>query len=268
MMEKINKRYIGAVFLAPLLLFLLLGGIYLRAFVFVLSILGLYEYYSISKKKEIHPMSIVGYVLCAVYYIFIDYNNYKLLMFCIVISVFLMFCIPIINTKYNYIDISVTILGFIYVGVFFSFIFLTSKFNHGEYLVWLIFIASWVCDTSAYYAGRFLGKNKLCPKVSPKKTVEGSLGGLIGSVVACTVFGAVIHNFGVNISIYNYIIIGALCGVFSQCGDLAASSIKRHVGVKDYSNLIPGHGGILDRFDSILFSSVIVYYYLSFVVFS
>ncbi len=267
-MEKINKRYIGALFLAPLLLFLFLGGVYLKIFVFALSILGLYEYYKVSKENEIHPMSVVGYTLCTIYYACLAHNNYKILMFLIIAGVFLMFCIPILDTRYNYIDIGVTILGFIYVAVFFSFIYLTSEFHYGKYLVWIVFIASWMCDTFAYYAGRFFGKNKLCPKVSPKKTVEGSLGGLIGSIIACTIYGYVISKYGVRIQIYNYVIMGALCGIFSQCGDLAASSIKRHAGVKDYSNLIPGHGGILDRFDSILFSSVIVFYYLSFYVFS
>lgn len=268
-MEKINKRYVGAVFLAPLLIFLFLGGIYLRILVFVLSMLGLYEYYKVSKEKKINPMSLLGYLLCIFYYIFLGNNNYKLLMFFIVIGVFLMFCIPTFDTKYNYVDIGITILGFIYVAVFFSFIVLTNKLTYGNYLVWLIFIASWMCDTFAYYFGRYLGKGKtkLCPKVSPNKTVIGSLGGLLGSVIACMVYGYAIYRCGVKIQLYNYAAIGLLCGVFSQCGDLAASSIKRHVGVKDYSNLIPGHGGILDRFDSILFSAVIVYYYLSFIVF-
>lgn len=268
-MGKINKRYIGAVILAPLLIFLFLGGIYLRLLVFVLSMLGLYEYYKVSKEKQINPMSLLGYLLCVLYYIFLGNNNYKLLMFFIVIGVFLMFCVPTLDTKYNYVDIGVTILGFIYVAVFFSFIVLTNKLTYGNYLVWLIFIASWMCDTFAYYFGRYLGKGKtkLCPKVSPNKTVIGSLGGLLGSVIACMVYGYVIYRYGVKIPLYNYAAIGLLCGVFSQCGDLAASSIKRHAGVKDYSNLIPGHGGILDRFDSILFSAVIVYYYLSFIVF-
>ena len=131
--------------------------------------------------------------------------------------------------------------------------------EYGKYLVWLVFIASWLCDTTAYYVGRMFGKTKLCPEVSPKKTVEGSIGGLLGSAISCGVFGFIIASYGVNISLIHYVIIGLICGVFCQFGDLVASSIKRYAGVKDYSNLIPGHGGILDRFDSILFSSVVVF---------
>ncbi|MCR3758538.1 phosphatidate cytidylyltransferase [Clostridium felsineum] len=262
-----NKRYLGAVFLAPLLIFLFLGGIWLKLFVFALSMIGLYEYYKVSKEANIKPISLVGYLLCIAYYVLINYKlDYKFVLFIIVMGIFLMLCIPTLNTKYNYIDISVTILGFIYVAVFFSFIVLTDDLKHGNYFIWIIFIASWVCDTSAYYAGRFLGKTKLCPKVSPKKTIEGSIGGVLGSIIGCTVYGFVISKYGISLNLYHYIIIGLLCGVFSQFGDLAASSIKRHAKVKDYSNLIPGHGGILDRFDSILFTSVIVYYYLSFVM--
>ncbi len=161
---------------------------------------------------------------------------------------------------------AITLLGFLYVPIFFSFIVLVNNKTYGNYLVWLIFISAWLCDTTAYYVGKYLGKNKLCPKVSPKKTIEGSIGGIIGASLACTIFGMVIFRLGVNIGIIHYILIGLICGIVCQFGDLVASSIKRYAGVKDYSNLIPGHGGILDRFDSILFSSVAVYYYLTFIL--
>ena len=276
-----NKRYVGAVVLMPLVIFLLLGGVYLRVLVAILSLLGMYEFYKVIKSKDINPINIVGYIMCILYYIMLNNNmefKYTILIF--TFAVFIMFCIPTLNTKYNFIDISVTMLGFIYVAIFFSFIVLVNMKNVevlntnvyiGKYFVWIIFIASWMCDTAAYYAGRHLGKHKLCPKVSPNKTVEGSIGGLFGSIVSCVVFGQLINTYGTNINLlhinlFNYALIGLLCGIFSQFGDLAASSIKRHVNVKDYGNLIPGHGGILDRFDSILFSSVIVYYYLTFIL--
>ncbi|AAK79757.1 CDP-diglyceride synthetase [Clostridium acetobutylicum ATCC 824] len=238
----LNKRYLGAVILAPLLIILFLGGIYLKIFVFALSMIGLYEYYKVSREANLKPISIVGYLLCIAYYVLINYKlNYKFVLFMIVIGIFIMLCVPTLDTKYNYIDISVTILGFIYVAVFFSFIALTNDLKYGNYLLWIIFIASWLCDTLAYYSGRIFGKTKLCPKVSPKKTIEGSIGGVLGSVIGCTVYGFIISKYGVNIAIYHYIIIGILCGVFSQFGDLAASSINEHAQVKDYSNLIPGH---------------------------
>jgi len=259
-----NKRYLGAILISPFLIFLFLGGVYLKYIIMLMSLAGMYEYFKVSKQKNINPMEYIAYLFCVIYYILIGTNiNYQTILLLIIFSVFIMLCIPVINIKYNFIDVAVTVLGFIYVSVFFSFIVLVDVKQYGNYLLWLIFISSWVCDTTAYYAGRYLGKNKLCPKVSPKKTIEGSIGGMLGSSLGCLIFGYILNRYGINIPLYHFILIGVLCGIFGQFGDLVASSIKRVAGVKDYSNLIPGHGGILDRFDSILFSSVIVYYYLT-----
>lgn len=108
----LNKRYLGAVILAPLLIILFLGGIYLKIFVFALSMIGLYEYYKVSREANLKPISIVGYLLCIAYYVLINYRlNYKFVLFMIVIGIFIMLCVPTLDTKYNYIDISVTILG-------------------------------------------------------------------------------------------------------------------------------------------------------------
>jgi phosphatidate cytidylyltransferase len=263
-----NKRYLGALTLSPLILVLFLGGIFLKVLVLILSIVGMYEFYDVAKKKGINPISSVTYLLCVVYYIFLIRGmvDFSLTFLMIVLAVFIMLSIPIINLKYNFIDIAVTILGYIYIPIFFSFIVLVNDKNNGKYLVWIIFISAWVCDTTAYYVGRYFGKHKLCPKVSPKKTIEGAIGGLIGSAVGCGIYGLVLNSIGVNIYIFNFILIGLFSGIFCQMGDLVASSIKRYVDVKDYGNLIPGHGGILDRFDSILFASFVVYYYITFIM--
>jgi len=259
-----DKRYIGAAIIAPSLLIFFIGGIYLKYFVMLLALLGLYEFYKASKNCGIKPIAIVGYALCLVHFITLKSTlDLELFFYVLIIAVFLLLCVPVIKTDYNFIDVAVTIFGYLYVAVFFSFIVLIENKIHGSYLIWLIFISSWGCDTLAYYSGKYLGKHKLIPKVSPKKTIEGSIGGLLGSVIGCTLYGYVISKYGVNISIYNYAIIGTLGGIFGQFGDLVASSIKRYAKVKDYSNLIPGHGGILDRFDSILFVSVVIYYYIT-----
>lgn len=261
---KSNNRYLGALIIAPILIFIFLGGVYLKYFTILISMIGMYEFYKTMKVKDFNPIWPVGYALLICYY-FINADIEKLA-YMLIIALIVLFCIPVINTKYTFIDVSLTILGFLYVGVFFSFIYLINIMPNGKFLVWLIFLASWLCDTVAYYTGKYLGKRKLCPKVSPKKTIAGSIGGLIGSTLALSVYGYFINAFIHNIPFYHYIIIGLLCGVFCQFGDLIASSIKRYVGIKDYSNLIPGHGGILDRFDSILFASTIIYMYLHLVL--
>lgn len=250
--------------IAPFILFIFWGGLPLKIFTIILSVLGMYEFYKALKEKNFKPIEPIGYILLGLYYLF-D-NNFETLMFLVIIGTFLLLIVPVIDLKYTFIDVAITLLGFLYVGILFSFIYLVSAKDGGNFYVWLIFIGSWITDTAAYYAGRLFGKTKLCPKVSPKKTIEGSIGGLIGSVIFCGVLGAFANNYIVTFPLYHFLIIGGLCGVFSQLGDLVASSVKRYVGIKDYSNLIPGHGGILDRFDSILFSGVVVFYYLTFIL--
>lgn len=259
-----NQRYIGALVLAPLLVFIFLGGYFLKLSVLFLSLGGMYEFYKVTKVKGYKPLEIVGYILCIGYNIYLGVGlDLKIAVGVFILVVFLLMIVPVINTDINFVDIALTILPCFYVTIFFGFILLISMMENGKYLIWIIFISSWCCDTLAYYFGRAFGKHKLIPKVSPKKTVEGSLGGLLGSVLGCTIFGFIISKYGVNIALYHYVIMGILGGIFGQFGDLVASSIKRSAGIKDYSNLIPGHGGILDRFDSILFVAVVVFYYLS-----
>lgn len=261
-----NNRYIGALMISPFIIFLFIGGIFLKYLVLILALCGMYEFYKVSKEKNINPISWIGYTICIIYYIYPNNMNFDSLFFIIIFAILISLCIPVLNKTYNFIDISVTFLGFLYIAVFFSFIVMTNNKENGNLFIWFIFISSWVCDTAAYYSGKFFGKRKLCPEVSPKKTVEGSIGGFLGSTIACGMFGMFVISRGVNVPVIHFFLLGALCGIITQFGDLTASSIKRYVGVKDYSNLIPGHGGILDRFDSILFASLVVYYYITFIM--
>lgn len=261
---KSNNRYLGALMIAPFIVFVFLGGISLKLFVSILTLVGMYEFYKALREKNFNPISLIGYLVVLLFYLF-D-TDFKILMSILIIATLVALIIPVFNQKVTFIDVALTLLGVLYIGIFFSFIPLVESKVNGQFYVWLIFIGSWVTDSAAFYAGKFFGKNKLCPQVSPKKTIEGSIGGLIGATIGSGVFGLIVGNFTNAIPVYHFIIIGALCGIISQLGDLVASSIKRYVGVKDYSNLIPGHGGILDRFDSILFSGLVVFYYLTFIV--
>ena len=152
--------------------------------------------------------------------------------------------------------------AFFYGPVLFSYIYLTRSLPGGIWLVWLIFISSWICDTFAYLTGMAFGRHKLTPVLSPKKSVEGAVGGVAGSALAGALFGwlcleRVIPDPGI---IWITALLCAAGAVVSQIGDLAASGIKRNHGIKDYGKLIPGHGGIMDRFDSVLFTAPIIYY--------
>lgn len=260
----LNNRYIGAAVIAPFILFILLGGIYLKTFTFLLSLGGLYEFYKAIKVKNFNPIPWIGYGLLCIFYLL--NNDFTSIMYIIVLAAMILLVVPVIKLKYTFIDVSITLLGFLYIGILFSFIPLVSEKIGGEFLVWLIFLGSWITDTFAYYSGKYLGKRKLCPEVSPKKTIEGSIGGFLGSALVCGLYGIIVNNYYTEVNVIHYFLIGALCGIIGQFGDLVASSIKRYVGIKDYSNLIPGHGGILDRFDSILFNSAVVFYYLTFIL--
>ena len=148
-------------------------------------------------------------------------------------------------------DIVVTFFGIFYVGVLIDFIILTmDNFDMGKIYVWLIFIIAFATDTCAYFAGYAFGKHKLIPKVSPKKTIEG----ILGSTLICLAFG---YYFNIDLKVI--VILGFLGSIVAQVGDLFASSVKRYVGIKDYGKLIPGHGGILDRFDSVILVAPFVY---------
>jgi phosphatidate cytidylyltransferase len=263
----LKSRYFGALIILPFFVFLFLGGIYLKYAVLLLSLGGMTELYNAARAKMIRPLAYAGYLLCIAYYVTLGRDiDYRFIFFALILTLFILFFVPIFDRKYNYIDISMTLLTFLYVPVFFSFVVLVDSKAYGNYYVWLIFLASWMCDTCAYYTGRKFGKKKLRPEISPNKTVEGSIGGLLGCVIACGVYGAFIISRGVSVELIHFLIIGAVCGVVAQLGDLSGSSFKRFVGIKDYSSLIPGHGGILDRFESSLFSGLVIYFYLTFLL--
>ena len=135
--------------------------------------------------------------------------------------------------------------------------------DEGLKYIWIILIGSFITDIFAYFVGVAIGKNKIIPHISPKKTVEGSVGGAIGCMVFMVLYGAIIVNReGANlIPVYHFAILGLLCGVLAQIGDWAASSIKRYTGIKDFGNLIPGHGGIMDRWTA-FFCGTLVYFIL------
>lgn len=265
-MEKKYERYIGVLFLIPVILFLFIGGDYLKFLVMILSLIGLKEFYDILKNKNYVVFKSVGYLFTLIYFLLLDYMSSDLLLFLVIMITCVCLSISIFDLKHNFIEGALTILGFLYIPVIFSLIPKIESMTFGKYFVWLIFISSWGNDTFAYYSGRIFGKHKLCPQVSPNKSVEGAIGGIIGSILCCTIFGIIMSDYGLNINILHYALIGLIGSMFAIIGDLGASSIKRYIGIKDYSNLIPGHGGILDRFDSTLFVAIVVYFYSIFII--
>ncbi len=159
--------------------------------------------------------------------------------------------------RYSLLDSAGTMMGTLYVGLL-NYFFLVRSLPDGW--IWLIFTlaGTWACDTTAYFVGKAFGRRRLAPELSPKKTLEGAIGGIMGSVLAGYLF-ALIYPF---LPLSKMLLLGLLVGAAAEVGDLLESAFKRQAGVKDSSKLIPGHGGILDRIDSALFSAPLVYYYV------
>ena len=170
-------------------------------------------------------------------------------------------------------DVMASFFSFLYGPVMLSFLYLTREgFFLGKYLVWFIFLCSWGSDTCAYAVGVLIGKHKMTPKLSPKKSVEGAIGGIVGAALLSALYtyligryaGGVGAQFGIRgISVAGAAVLGAVGALVSMVGDLAASAVKRDYGIKDYGKLIPGHGGIMDRFDSVIVTAPLIFIGLS-----
>lgn len=237
------------------------GGNLLFATLGIISLIGVKELYKVMKIER-SPLGMVGYLITIAYYVllYFDLKEYYMLgTILLVISVMAVYVFSF--PKYKADQIMTAYFGVIYVAVMLSFVYQTRMLDAGMYMVWLIFLSSWGCDTCAYCVGVLIGKHKMAPVLSPKKSVEGGIGGVVGAALLGMLYAYAMNQFaGAQL---NSIICGVICGVggmISQVGDLSASAIKRNYEIKDYGTLIPGHGGILDRFDSVIFTAPIIYY--------
>ena len=165
-------------------------------------------------------------------------------------------------------EVMAACFSYLYGPVMLSFLYLIREgFMEGKYLIWLVFLCSWGSDTCAYAVGMLIGKHKMTPKLSPKKSVEGAIGGIVGAALLFALYVYLVeHYFGVaqfGISTVGAMVLGGIGALVSMVGDLAASAIKRDYGIKDYGKLIPGHGGIMDRFDSVIIAAPLIFLGLS-----
>lgn len=158
-------------------------------------------------------------------------------------------------------EAALVVTGMLYIGLTLSFLVLLRLLQDGESLLFFLLLVTWAADTGAYYVGTLYGRRKLAPKISPKKTVEGLAGGFVGAaIVACVARWTFLAEF----SLVDTLILAVLLTAAGVWGDLVESAIKRSAGVKDSGGLLPGHGGMLDRLDSLLFTAPAFYYYVTF----
>ena len=248
----------GIVLVAVALLTIISGGYVLFFTLLGISLIGMQELYKVMKVREDHfnALEIAGYFGAVIYYVLMSLDFEKYGMMGVIIS-FMMFMFVYVFTypKFKADQVMPAFFGVVYVAVMLSFIYLTRNLPDGKFLVWLIFLCSWGCDTCAYCVGMLIGKHKMAPVLSPKKSVEGAVGGVVGAILLGIIYAAATKG-----GMVEYAIICGVGALISMVGDLAASAIKRNQGIKDYGKLIPGHGGILDRFDSVIFTAPIIYF--------
>lgn len=258
------KRFISAVILLAFAgIALVTGGDFLLAASAVVAIGGTYE---ILKVDSLHktPLGAVSYFATASYYVMLYLEKQQYFTLWIVLMLILLLTSYVFSyPKYDAKQVGLAFLPMVYVAVLISFVYQTRELPYGNWFVWLVIIGASGSDTFAYLTGMLIGRHHFS-KLSPKKTIEGCIGGVVGTALLALVYSFFLPEgvdtlLGVNEHIL-LLICGAVCSIVSQIGDLAASAIKRNYGIKDYSNLIPGHGGIMDRFDSILFTAPLVYY--------
>jgi len=303
-MSNLAVRVLVAAIGIPIIVILTMtGGPWFAGFVAIVASVGLHEYYRLGIAKGASPQVATGIVfgLCVVLAFFLcgtTTSGGRMTALAAVAGLMIVF-LPIILLVELFRDkagamanVAVTVMGVGYVSIFLGTLigvremFLPGQFpsaryffpggpmassdinltvyRWGGYTVLTVFTAIWICDSAAYFAGRAWGKHKLFPRVSPNKSWEGAIAGFLGAIVAFLIARAIVLPY---MSVSIALVCGMIVGVFGQLGDLVESLLKRDAGVKDSSSLIPGHGGVLDRFDSIMFVSPMIFIVLSSTVF-
>ncbi len=275
----VTRLISGIILLVLTAVFLHFGGVPLLAVLALISVIGFLEMTKAigitrenGKFNRLEFTGIAGCVLlyiCQMYFYFIhEAVDVVYLLGIIVVTIIALLAIYVVNfPKFNATQAVGVVFAFLYVPVMLSFIGMTRALPEiGSKVVWMIWISAWGSDTCAYCVGMLTGKtignHKAFPVLSPKKSIEGCIGGIVGAALLGMLFGKFVMG-----SDYGTILMGVICGigsVIAQCGDLAASAIKRNYNIKDYGKCIPGHGGILDRFDSIIFTAPCIYFLIYF----
>ncbi len=269
--ENTAKRVMVAVVAIPFILAVsYLGSFYFFSFVLAIALISFYEFSQMVKNKGADINIWIGFA--ALIFLLLNQFNFIfdtysfLLILVIIISTLELFH----NRNSAIVNIGTTLLGILYIGLFAGSLisirefypFIGDLYARGGFLIISIFVTIWICDSAAFFGGTSLGKHKLFPRVSPNKSWEGAIFGFIFAVITMILFKLVILDFLSWNTVFTF---GIIIGIIGQVGDLIESLFKRDSGVKDSSSLIPGHGGIFDRFDSILFTAPVILLYLRYI---
>ncbi len=271
-LETLGQRTLVSLVFGPaILISAWLGGYVFLGMVTVMVILAMHEFYNLAAHKDAQPQKIIGIATGAGVCLLLYFDQLQHLWILISTSFLVILIVELFRNKGSAIlNVAATLLGIFFVALTLGFLLLIREvpnsigYKLGGNLVILIFASVWVCDSAAYMLGSKLGKHKLFERVSPNKTVEGTAFGFLFALMTATICQL---TFLSEMNLVDVLAVGAICGSLGQVSDLIESLFKRDAGVKDASNLIPGHGGGLDRFDSETLVAPVVYFYLRFVVF-
>lgn len=261
-----KQRLISSFFGIIILVLVLLGNQQIfDVVVTLISAMAIYEVVSAVGLKEYKPMIALA-VLMPVALTIVSYISQEYVATAIFLFIALFLIMMLFNHKeYTFSKVSLFITVSTMISLSFLHVIMVRRLGNENLDVLVVLIGSWITDTCAYFTGFFLGKHKLAPEISPKKTIEGSIGGILGVILTLVAYAYAIGNImNVSVNVVSAVVIGLVAGIVSQFGDLCASIIKREHNIKDFGNIMPGHGGVMDRFDSLLFVAPAVYYILKF----
>ncbi|MFH1079422.1 MAG: phosphatidate cytidylyltransferase [Pseudomonadota bacterium] len=262
------KRWLTAIIAVPLLFAVILFGsdTLFSAVIVGVILIGVYEYHQIvfgtGHLREKAEGMVIGCLIPVTFYL----GNMQLLLALLSFSVLLVFFTYLLRIKEAHFDIlpvGKLILGFMYIPLMMSYFILIRRLDQGILWIFFLLVLAFSGDVTAYYVGKYFGKKKLLPLVSPNKTVEGTIGLIVGSTAGCVIFKQL---FFPALPIVHAAALGFFGSILGQLGDLCESAMKRASGVKDSGAILPGHGGILDRLDCLIFIAPFVYYYYIFLI--
>ncbi len=267
MWSKVKTRLLSAVVLIALVILALFfappWGVALLVFGVIYAVM--YELTKVFNLGKKHALTTANFVFATLFLVFPGIFSYTLLPLLIVLYIVTLMSIAVIdNQRVSFSDVCASVFMLIYALFTLSHLIFIRVMENGVALLVLALLGAYVTDTGAYFVGLTIGKHKLIERVSPNKTIEGALGGVAFTVLAFVIYGFVMKHSGHTVNFLYLLILSVLCAVVAQLGDLSASLMKRSFAVKDFGNIIPGHGGIVDRVDSLMFVAPLVYYFITF----